>query len=893
MRRCARRSIVVLLIAGCCRLFSWVQRPAIPDGSSLEDDDTNSLTLLTTHWVQTHWVPPFLVRVTANTSSLSLTLESSFLSALSEARRYTGMVGLRSCRAALVGDAHGKSDVRVEFCEVGGPRVHAWMVDSAQSLRLLSPRSVGARHAARGASGAPIAMCIAPLYNVHRLNRHAVAQHLAHHAALGIAHTFLYTIDPPATLVSRLGSSRPAITGLHMQWVHRLHVHSRGQNWMNNDCVHRAGAHGFAWALSIDIDEFVFLDRVRTLHALLRSHSTATRADGTAPQVLTFGSRVSPPMAESAVPGLNATLARRAPVWCETRPAALVAREDALKFGGARTDFIRSGHLFDGNNWSSGCRRGATGRPSREVAVASVPRTQSDAADSAAAFPPASWWRAPWWLCIKDMQRDIDQHAALAKLGALSLWRSPEEESRLEAREGLSAPAARTTRERMRAERRAHNEACLDETIAANAARAPALCTDWRGRRKWLVETQLAWVANIHWASKCKGGECQQRHLHAADDAWLLHLSRPRDAVWVEMPGGGSSWDAAPATQLPPLPSGGEPRAAQSDEHGSARNDAQSPSRAEERGVLRCTNASLVWITVGRGDGKAAALFGSTPPCCHEHLELPPQWMRQFGALKRSFWRNRWLLVHEYLHAHPSMRYVVLSDAYDVVVNPMSTSELQRRFDALSQRPHTAAVAVTAFPSGTVARRPHLVLSTEDTCWIGAVCTSAQKDAFVRARLLADPSAQHRFMHSQLMGTREGVLDLIGYGLRSGGTDDMRMMYDYIVQDASRVAFDDEEAIFATFARGFVAGVSTSSNFDERSLMCWDGVCAIDRNGTRSVACSTGEDGALALHDPRQGRVVRPLMWHVNGPSIAFVQRHPTCSKGIESASGWTWATFT
>lgn len=244
-----------------------------------------------------------------------------------------------------------------------------------------------------------------------------------------------------------------------------------------------------------------------------------------------------------------------------------------------------------------------------------------------------------------------------------------------------------------------------------------------------------------------------------------------------------------------------------------------------------------------------------------------------------------------------------------MIVNQLSVHDLEERFASLTRewsanrsaawrirrsdawparRGHSEA-RLEARHSATAAPPPRLVLATEDTCWIGSNCAEATKDAFVRARLRADPNARHRFMHSQMIGTRAGMLELIQSGLASGETDDMKMMFDYIVVDASRVAFDDDETIFATFARGFVPGQSTSKLHTERNMMCWDGVCSVNRNGTRSVTCSTSRDGtSVALHDARTQRTVSPLMWHLNGPSIAFVSKHPTCATAIERARGGT-----
>ena len=487
-----------------------------------------------------------------------------------------------------------------------------------------------------------VAMCVAPLYNVKRLSPAAISQHISYHTILGVAHTWLYTVDRPAALIARLGE-QPA-TALYMPWVWKLTVHSRAQNFMNNDCVHRAGAHGFGWALSIDLDEFIFLGaRTPTLSLLLASpsHSSGRRneVDNTTSQVLTLGSRISPPLTDSFLGELNATVTRRAPVWCETRPATLVAQYEALKFRASRSEFLERRADFFRRD-SNGVWEGSL--CSSSTSAADVRKERKGTEQS---IDPA------WWKHIPDLQTDIDQHAMLSKLGVLHVWWSPEGEWLHKA----------ATRHRVRAERREYNRACIDETIARRAESEPELCPDWRGRRKWLLDTHAAWVANIHWAVSCKSGECSQRHLHAAHHAFLLHLSPPRESVWMAMPGGGRSWDRVRSP--PPSPLGGGSRALEKAPPPSSPRDNGATATSEIEGVLKCTNASHVWITVGRNDG-AAALAGATSPFCHEHLVLPVEWMMQFARRRRSFWRNRWLLVHEYLHAHSTPRLAILSDAY-------------------------------------------------------------------------------------------------------------------------------------------------------------------------------------------------------------------------------------
>jgi len=356
----------------------------------------------------------------------------------------------------------------------------------------------------------------------------------------------------------------------------------------------------------------------------------------------------------------------------------------------------------------------------------------------------------------------------------------------------------------------------------------------------------------------------------STDEARLLHIDRQRGAAQRDARASGGRYELCPT-----CPAVGIFRH-QDDVAHNSRPPPTTPKPLHEleraaftgiaEGESDCRNASHVWITVGSKDGQAA-LFGARPSFCHEHLHVPPP-LAKLG----SFWRTRWLLVRAYLQEHRMLRLAILTDAYDVAVNNMSVHELEERFAALTRRAGADASAPL----------PRLVLATEDTCWIGSICSKVEKDTFVRARIVADPNAGHRFMHSQMMGTRDGLLDLIQSGLLSNETDDMKMMYRYIVADATRVAFDDDESIFANFARGFALGASKSRRHDERSMMCWDGMCAINPNGVKGVTCSTQRTGtSIFLHDAARQRTVSPLMWHINGPSLAFLSRHPTCAAAI------------
>lgn len=91
----------------------------------------------------------------------------------------------------------------------------------------------------------------------HRLNRQ-----------LGFAHTYVYVANSSWRLPPPVP---PGITLLYTPWVNGMHVATRGQVWQNNDCLHRAAADGFAWALLADADELLSVP----VHEVLSAQSEA------------------------------------------------------------------------------------------------------------------------------------------------------------------------------------------------------------------------------------------------------------------------------------------------------------------------------------------------------------------------------------------------------------------------------------------------------------------------------------------------------------------------------------------------------------------------------------------------------------------------------------------
>ena len=204
---------------------------------------------------------------------------------------------------------------------------------------------------------------------------------------------------------------------------------------------------------------------------------------------------------------------------------------------------------------------------------------------------------------------------------------------------------------------------------------------------------------------------------------------------------------------------------------------------------------------------------------CHKHLQ----------ASQTNFWRARWMAVLEYVRNHTSLQYVALTDIGDTHLNPFNVSELIAKF-------------------ASVALERRLLISTENTCWMGRVCTAAD----LRRFKTVFPDTGQRFMHSQYMGTREGVLHMLEWGASTNMTDDMHMIYEYALRHRQRIAFDTGQVLFGSFA---VAQLDHRGRFK-----CWSGRCraiAADCYKHERRVCSTVSK-----------RTVCPALWHVNGPAL-------------------------
>ena len=179
-------------------------------------------------------------------------------------------------------EANGKLSALVALCPTP-PR---------SGVPLPSVRSNMPHYTRRAASTPTFAACIPPIYG-SRVQTSDVAQHRMHHRRLGVSHTYLYVVN-----MSWTWTAQPLedVTLLYLPWVSDFVLHSRGQKWQVNDCIHRAAVDGYTWVLSIDLDEFLMLGasypgestggsmNTNVLAALTARHPTA--------DVLTLGTRL-------------------------------------------------------------------------------------------------------------------------------------------------------------------------------------------------------------------------------------------------------------------------------------------------------------------------------------------------------------------------------------------------------------------------------------------------------------------------------------------------------------------------------------------------------------------------------------------------------------------------
>ena len=216
-----------------------------------------------------------------------------------------------------------------------------------------SPSSPSSLSGSRSSAHGSIALCVAPLYN--EVSVFAVWDLIDYHAARGVSHAFIY--------LTRCGggsSARTLAVGVHphvtllcMEWVNALRMHQRGQNWANNDCVHRAAHEQFAWALTLDLDEHLIFARPTIVVGARGSWSVAARPG---PHEDLFDLLHSAPMTEVHTFGsMRWKLPQNA--YKVTCTNSRMPREQCVRQSGWRKHLVNTRAVFAVNiHWADKCK---------------------------------------------------------------------------------------------------------------------------------------------------------------------------------------------------------------------------------------------------------------------------------------------------------------------------------------------------------------------------------------------------------------------------------------------------------------------------------------------------------------------------------------------------------
>ena len=151
--------------------------------------------------------------------------------------------------------------------------------------------------------------------------------------------------------------------------------------------------------------------------------------------------------------------------------------------------------------------------------------------------------------------------------------------------------------------------------------------------------------------------------------------------------------------------------------------------------------------------------------------------------------------------------------------------------------------------------RKQVVVSTEESCWIGRICSRADVDRFRNLNI-----STKRFIHSQYMGHRIPLLHMLDWGIKQHMTDDMAMIYLYTLNYPEYVALDEHQQLFGSLA------ITQSSLTGPYS--CWEGSCTAKKSSTVCLK----RNNVVCIEN------ACPILWHANGPiSESFLNRNPKC----------------
>ena len=249
--------------------------------------------------------------------------------------------------------------------------------------------------------------------------------------------------------------------------------------------------------------------------------------------------------------------------------------------------------------------------------------------------------------------------------------------------------------------------------------------------------------------------------------------------------------------------------------------------------TMRATGCALHWVTVS--PNREPKWHSVWKDVCHEHIVVPEM-------NTSAFWPERWRVVWRFLTNRPDVQHLMLTDT-DIHVNPYTASEILERFDRMRRtKPESVVVA------------------TEETCWIGHVCSRQQVARFQNAH-----SSKGRFIQSQYIGRRTDLLHMLEFGIASSESDDQRRIFDYSLAHPERVTLDYGQILFGSLA---LTELDALGHF-----VCGDGKCKSKSAPTRCI--STEKRVCLA---PDMGGPICPISWHGNGPFARdFLIRNRPC----------------
>ena len=238
--------------------------------------------------------------------------------------------------------------------------------------------------------------------------------------------------------------------------------------------------------------------------------------------------------------------------------------------------------------------------------------------------------------------------------------------------------------------------------------------------------------------------------------------------------------------------------------------------------IKHCIASDMVWITASY-DKYTSENF----PICHVHVQLHKPnhgWFDWLFKQPNKFWRQKMMAIRRviqefyYINKNPI---IIVSDVNDIYINK------NFNFGKIKN----------------LVTHNSIVLSTEETCWVGRPCNNTEIELF-RQRF---PKSK-KFIHSQYLGYAENILELQDFGANRNIVDDMDIIFRYATTHPDRIFLDENFSIFGSLAFKYA--------FEDHSCLLKKGHVCIDNK------C--------------------PLFWHNNGGlSANFMEYNKACKNKL------------